>query len=227
MPGQRSVRRAGSRPLPRSRATGGGSRRAEPVGTRRSHGGQRQVARDGTRARSSRSRPTGSATWCWSGHAGRGKTTLVEALLVGHRGDPTRPGRVEDGTTVCDHEDVEHRLGRSVSLAVASAVHEGVKVNFVDTPGHADFVGEVRAGLRAADAALFVVSAVDGVDGITRMLWEECAAGRHAARGRRHPPRPAARRLRRGAGDLPAGLRRGRAAALPAAARTTTRRPPA
>jgi elongation factor G len=109
------------------------------------------------------------------GHAAAGKTTLVESLLVG-TGAATRPGRVEDGTTICDHEDVERRLGRSVSLAVASVVLEGVKINFIDTPGHPDFVGEVRAGLRAADAALFVVSAVDGVDGMTRMLWEECAA---------------------------------------------------
>jgi elongation factor G len=109
------------------------------------------------------------------GHASSGKTTLVESLLVG-TGTLTRPGRVEDGSTVCDHEDVERRMGRSVSLAVASVFHEGVKVNFADTPGHPDFVGEVRAGLRAADAALFVVSAVDGVDGMTRMLWEECAA---------------------------------------------------
>jgi elongation factor G len=109
------------------------------------------------------------------GHAAAGKTTLVESLLVG-TGALTRLGRVEDGTTVCDHEDVEHRLARSVSLSVASVLHEGVKINFVDTPGHPDFVGEVRAGLRAADAALFVVSAVDGVDGMTRMLWEECAA---------------------------------------------------
>ncbi|HVM64965.1 MAG TPA: elongation factor G-like protein EF-G2 [Acidimicrobiales bacterium] len=108
------------------------------------------------------------------GHAAAGKTTLVEALLVG-TGVATRLGRIEDGTTICDHEEVEHRLGRSVSLAVASVVHEGVKINFIDTPGHPDFVGEVRAGLRAADAALFVVSAVDGVDGMTRMLWEECA----------------------------------------------------
>jgi elongation factor G len=109
------------------------------------------------------------------GHAAAGKTTLVESLLVGV-GAVKRAGHVEDGTTVTDHEDVEHRLTRSVSLAVASVVHEGVKINFVDTPGHPDFVGEVRAGLRAADAALFVVSAVDGVDGMTRMLWEECAA---------------------------------------------------
>jgi elongation factor G len=109
------------------------------------------------------------------GHAAAGKTTLVESLLVG-TGAATRLGRIEDGSTICDHEDVERRLGRSVSLAVASVVPEGVKINFIDTPGHPDFVGEVRAGLRAADAALFVVSAVDGVDGMTRMLWEECAA---------------------------------------------------
>ena len=63
-----------------------------------------------------------------------------------------------------------------MSLARGGVVHDGVKVNLLDTPGYADFVGEVRAGLRAADAALFVVSAVDGVDGMTRMLWEECAA---------------------------------------------------
>jgi elongation factor G len=109
------------------------------------------------------------------GHASSGTTTLVEALLVAS-GALNRAGRVEDGTTVTDHDEAEQRLGRSVSLAVASCVHDGVRINLVDTPGHADFVGEVRAGLRAADAALFVVSSVDGVDGATRVLWEECAA---------------------------------------------------
>jgi elongation factor G len=109
------------------------------------------------------------------GHAAAGKTTLIEALLVA-TGAISRAGRVEDGTTVSDHEEVEHRLGRSVALSVVSTMYNGIKINLVDTPGHADFVGEVRAGLRAADAALFVISAVDGVDGITRMLWEECSA---------------------------------------------------
>jgi len=109
------------------------------------------------------------------GHAASGKTTLVEALLLGS-GAISRSGRVEDGSTVSDHEEIEKRMGRSASLSVASTMHGDVKINLVDTPGHGDFVGDVRAGLRAADAALFVVSAVDGVDGITRMLWEECAS---------------------------------------------------
>jgi elongation factor G len=109
------------------------------------------------------------------GHSGAGKTSLVEALLVA-TDTVSRAGRVEDGTTVTDFDEAEHRQQRSISLALAPVVHGGVKVNLLDTPGYADFVGDLRAGLRAADAALFVVSAVDGVDGATRILWEECAA---------------------------------------------------
>ena len=109
------------------------------------------------------------------GHSGAGKTSLVEALLAA-AGTVTRAGRVEDGTTVTDFDEAEHRQQRSISLALAPLVHAGVKVNLLDTPGYADFVGDLRAGLRAADAALFVVSAVDGVDGATQMLWEECAS---------------------------------------------------
>jgi len=109
------------------------------------------------------------------GHSGAGKTTLVEALLSA-TGAIQRTGRVEDGTTVSDFDEVEIRQQRSVNLTLAPLVHAGVKVNLLDTPGYADFTGDLRAGLRAADAALFAVAATEGVDGLTRMLWDECAA---------------------------------------------------
>ncbi|MFJ9707483.1 elongation factor G-like protein EF-G2 [Streptomyces sp. NPDC101234] len=109
------------------------------------------------------------------GHSGSGKTTLVEALAL-TAGAVNRAGRVEDGGTVSDYDDIEHRQQRSVQLSLVPVDWNGIKINILDTPGYADFVGELRAGLRAADAALFVVSASDGVDGSTRMVWEECAA---------------------------------------------------
>ncbi|MGW4911527.1 elongation factor G-like protein EF-G2 [Streptomyces sp. NPDC004270] len=109
------------------------------------------------------------------GHSGSGKTTLVEALAL-TAGAVNRAGRVEDGGTVSDYDDIEHRQQRSVQLSLVPVDWDGIKINILDTPGYADFVGELRAGLRAADAALFVVSASDGVDGSTRMVWEECAA---------------------------------------------------
>ncbi|MFD7876418.1 elongation factor G-like protein EF-G2 [Streptomyces sp. NPDC059766] len=109
------------------------------------------------------------------GHSGSGKTTLVEALAL-TAGAVNRAGRVEDGGTVSDYDDIEHRQQRSVQLSLVPVEWDGIKVNLIDTPGYADFVGELRAGLRAADAALFVVSASDEVDGSTRMVWEECAA---------------------------------------------------
>ncbi|MGY1592435.1 elongation factor G-like protein EF-G2 [Geodermatophilus sp. SYSU D00708] len=109
------------------------------------------------------------------GHAGAGKTTLAEALLVATGAIP-RAGRVEEGTTCLDNEEVEVRQQRSVSLGVATVEHADHRITLLDTPGSPDFVGELRAGLRAADAALFVVSAVNGVDAGTVQLWEECAA---------------------------------------------------
>lgn len=104
-----------------------------------------------------------------------GKTTLVERLALA-TGAVTRPGSVEEGTTLSDLDEAEHRQQRSVSLSLVQLDWEGVRLNLLDTPGYADFVGEVRAGLRAADAALFVVSAVDDIDAATAMLWDECAA---------------------------------------------------
>lgn len=108
------------------------------------------------------------------GPTGAGKTTLVDALAqaagaIGHA------GRVADRDTLSDHDELEHRQQRSIQLALVPVEWAGIRVNLIDTPGYADFVGELRAGLRAADAALFVVSAADGVDDATRLLWTECA----------------------------------------------------
>ena len=95
------------------------------------------------------------------GHSGAGKTTLFEHLIAATTPDYRAKAAVGE---------------RSVQLAVASLSHHGVVLNLIDTPGYPDFVGELRAGLRAADAALFVISAADGVDAATMLLWEECAA---------------------------------------------------
>src|SRR4029079_12059918 len=102
-----------------------------------------------------------------------GKTTLVEALLVAS-GVLTRQGSVVDGTTVCDSDDAEIAQQRSVGPALAWLEHDGIKVNLIDTPGYADFVGELRAGLRAADCALFVIASNEPGDPMTAMLWREC-----------------------------------------------------
>lgn len=111
------------------------------------------------------------------GHSGSGKTTLVEALAL-TAGALNRAGRVEDGATVSDHDEIEWRRRRSVQLSLVPVAWDGRKVNLLDTPGYADFVGELRAGLRAADAALFIVSAAQEAESVaatTRAVWEECA----------------------------------------------------
>ncbi|MGO4584393.1 elongation factor G-like protein EF-G2 [Arthrobacter sp. 2RAF6] len=107
------------------------------------------------------------------GRSGAGKTMLLESLLYA-AGVVTRMGSIVDGTTVSDSEATAIHQQRSIGLSAAPLVFDDVKVNLLDTPGYADFMGELRAGLRAADAALFVVSAVDGVDVGTTALWGEC-----------------------------------------------------
>jgi elongation factor G len=98
---------------------------------------------------------------------------LVEAMLAA-TGVISRMGSVVDGTTVSDSDPSEIHQQRSVALSVVPVVFDDIKVNLLDTPGYPDFMGELRAGLRAADAALFVVSAVDDIDAATIALWGEC-----------------------------------------------------
>ncbi len=104
------------------------------------------------------------------GHGGAGKTTLAEALLVAG-GVLSRPGRTEDGTTVCDFEPEEVKRRISVSLALAPFLFEDCKINVIDTPGYADFIAEVEAGLSVADLAVLVVSAVEGVEVQSEETW--------------------------------------------------------
>jgi elongation factor G len=104
------------------------------------------------------------------GHSGSGKTTLAEALLY-RAGTIPRPGSVEDGSTVMDYDPEEHKRNMSLSLSYAPFEWNGHKINLLDTPGYADFVGDVHAALRVADLAVFVVNAVDGVEVGTASAW--------------------------------------------------------
>jgi elongation factor G len=104
------------------------------------------------------------------GHSGAGKTTLAEALLY-RAGSIPRLGSVEDGTTVTDFDPEEHARGISLSLALAPFEWKGFKINLIDAPGYADFVGDVHSALRVADLAIFVVSAVEGVEVQTEYAW--------------------------------------------------------
>ncbi|MDO8731270.1 MAG: GTP-binding protein [Actinomycetota bacterium] len=109
------------------------------------------------------------------GATGSGKTTLAEHLIASS-GAITSAGSVDSGTSTLDHDSSARRQGRSVGLSIASLEYGDCLINLLDTPGFEDYLGEVRAGLRAADAALFVVSSMDGIDAATRNLWDECEA---------------------------------------------------
>src|ERR687887_1278746 len=109
-----------------------------------------------------------------AGHGGAGKTTLMEAMLFA-AGAITRMGKVEDGNTVSDHDPEEVRKGISVSLSLAPVETGNVKINLLDAPGYADFVGDLHSAVRAVDAVLIVVSAVDGVEVQTEVAWELAA----------------------------------------------------
>jgi elongation factor G len=108
------------------------------------------------------------------GHSGAGKTTLAEALLVA-TGTVTRHGKVDDGSAVCDFEPEEIKHHMSMSLSLAPCVAGGVKLNVIDTPGYADFFGEVRAACSVVDSVVIVVSAVEGIEAQTEAVWDLAA----------------------------------------------------
>lgn len=104
-------------------------------------------------------------------HHGTGKTSLAEALLFRAKAT-NRHGRVEDGTTTLDFTPEEIHRKISISLAVAPIEWKEHKINLIDTPGYADFAGDLAAGLRVADAALFCLKGAAGVEAGSEMVWE-------------------------------------------------------
>jgi elongation factor G len=106
-------------------------------------------------------------------HSSAGKTMLAEAFLH-FTGETTRLGRIEDGTTASDFEEEEIRRGISLSTSVIPIEYKGHKLNFLDTPGYTDFVGEVISALRVADSAFVLVDSVAGAEVGTEIAWNYC-----------------------------------------------------
>lgn len=103
-------------------------------------------------------------------HVGAGKTSLIDAALF-DSGAVTRQGRVDEGTSIADYDPEEIKRRMSLQVKVLPIEWNGHKINFIDTPGYPDLVGEVKAGLRVADAALVVVTAEKGVEVGTELTW--------------------------------------------------------
>ena len=107
------------------------------------------------------------------GHGGCGKTTFLEAALLA-TGVINRLGKVEDGNTVSDYDKMEIEKGYSISTSLVPVEYNKVKINFVDTPGFFDFVGEVNSALRAVEAAAIIVDASSGIQVGTEKAWNSC-----------------------------------------------------
>ena len=201
-----------------------------PVRRLRTEGGTRWVTRrtHAPEPRRVRRRPTGPprcGTSCWSATAEREKRPWWR---LSRRPRARSPGRAGSRTARRSPTTTSSNTGSSAPCSCPSCRWPGTASRSTSwtPPATADFVGELRAGLRAADAALFVVSAADGVDGATKLVWEECAAVGHAAGVGRHSSRRRPRRFRRDDRGVPPRLRRRRPrrrhSALPAAARRGT-----
>ncbi|MBQ0079446.1 MAG: elongation factor G [Eubacterium sp.] len=107
------------------------------------------------------------------GHGSTGKTTFLEACLLATK-VISRLGKVEDGNTVSDYDKMEKEKGYSISTSVVPVEYNKTKINFVDTPGFFDFVGEVNSALRAVEAAAILVDASAGTQVGTEKAWNSC-----------------------------------------------------
>ena len=110
---------------------------------------------------------------CLLGHGGSGKTSLVESMLY-MTGVIDRQGKPTDGNTVCDYDPEEIKRQISIMASLAPVEYEDYILNFIDTPGYFDFVGEVEEAISAAGAAIIVVNGKSGVEVGTQKAWELC-----------------------------------------------------
>jgi len=108
------------------------------------------------------------------GHSDSGKTIFVEAAMF-DTGVTNRIGRIEDGTTISDYHPDEISRQISINSTLLSCEYHNTKLNFIDTPGFPDFVGEVTSALRVADAALLVLKAFEGVEVGSELVWKNAA----------------------------------------------------
>ncbi|MGZ3612149.1 MAG: elongation factor G, partial [Ktedonobacteraceae bacterium] len=104
-------------------------------------------------------------------HVGSGKTSLIDAALFDSSA-VTRQGKVDEGSSIGDHDPDELKRSMTLHAKPLPVEWKNTKINFIDTPGYADFVGEVKAALRVADAALVVVTAEKGVEVGTEITWK-------------------------------------------------------
>ena len=107
------------------------------------------------------------------GHGGCGKTTFLESALLA-TGVIDRLGKVEDGNTVSDYDKMEIEKGFSINTSIVPVEWKDSKINFIDTPGYFDFIGEVNAALRASEAAVILVDAGAGIQVGTEQAWKAC-----------------------------------------------------
>lgn len=111
-------------------------------------------------------------------HVDAGKTSITEQFLY-HTGAIRVPGSVDKGTAHTDFLGVERSRGISVKAAVTMLETKNAAINLIDTPGHVDFSGEVERTLMVIDGVILIISAVEGVQSQTEIIWEARASGKH------------------------------------------------
>jgi len=105
-------------------------------------------------------------------HQGAGKTSLAEFMLFAS-GVNQRLGSVADGTATSDYDPLEVERGMGINLSLLSFEWQGTKLNLIDTPGYADFISEVKSGLRVTEGAVIIICAASGVEVGTEQMWND------------------------------------------------------